>query len=221
MLNLIVGLGKIVIMSLSLSFPESIYRVRFWISLYLDMASVVFSSTLPTLELSSNLSCQSKAYGKALNFWKCEGTLINWTQCDPKLSRSCSWEKSDCSSSRAFCYTLQHLRKPNIWLICWVSWEPFVEASGDLWPLSFATGRVLRRFAGLRAVVMATFSLTWGGCSSILLARVDPLAVSLQLILLTTSHRQGRARQGAASRCKKTDLLSPTWSLSHRSVEKE
>lgn len=177
------------------------------------MASVVFSSTLPTLELSSNLSCQSKAYGEA---------LINWTQCDPKLSRSCIWEKSDSSSSHALClYTLQHLGKPNIWLTCWVSWEPFVEASGDLWPASFATGRVLCRIAGLRAVVMATFILTWGGCSSILLARVDPLAVSLQLILLTTSHRQGRAQQGAASRCKKTDLLSPTWSLSHGSVEKE
>lgn len=72
-----------------------------------------------------------------------------------------------------------------------------------------------------RPVVMATFTLPWGGYSTALLAAVDPLAVSLQPILITTSLRQGRAQQGTASCCKKTDLLSPIWSLSHHSVEKE
>lgn len=130
-------------------------------------------------------------------------------------------QESNCTSSRAFCYSLQHWRKLNMWLTCWVSWEPFVGASDDLWPLSFATGRVRRRILGLRAVAMATFTLPWGGYSTTLLARVDPLALSLQPILITTSLQQGRAQQGTASCCKKTDLLSPTWSLSHHSVEKE
>lgn len=79
-------------------------------------------------------------------------------------------------------------------------------------PLSCVTGRVRCGIGGLCSVVMATFTLLWGGYSTILSARVDPLAALLQLILNTTPHRLSPAQQGAASCCKKTDFLSPTWS---------
>ncbi len=123
------------------------------------------------------------------------------------------------SWSHAFCYSLQHWRKPNIWLTCWVSWKTFAGASDNVWPLSFATERVRGRIWGLCAVVMASFSLPWGGCSTILLARLDSLAGPLQLIPITTSLRRSRAQRGTAACCKKTDLLSTTWSLSHHSME--
>lgn len=146
---------------------------------------------------------------------------INWKKCETQnLSSSCRLKNCNCVSSRAFCYSLQHRRKLNIWLTCWVSWEPFEGASDDLWPPSCVTGRVRCGIGGLCSVVMATFTLLWGGYSTILSARVDPLAASLQLILNTTSHRLSRAQQGTASCCKKTDFLSPTWSC-HTTVWKK
>lgn len=137
---------------------------------------------------------------------------------DTKLSR---WEKRNYVSSHAFCYSLQHWRKLNIWFTCWLSWELFAGASDDSWPLSVAAGRVRCRIWDICPVVMATFTLPWGSYSSGLLARVNSPAVLLQPILITTSHRQSRAQQGTASCCKKTDLLSPTWFLSHHIMKKE
>lgn len=77
-----------------------------------------------------------------------------------------------------------------------LSAKPLQGASDDLWPLSRVTGRVRGRIEGFKAVAMATFTLLWGGCSTIPLAIADPLAVVHQLILKTTSRRQSREQRG-------------------------
>lgn len=118
-----------------------------------------------------------------------------WTEnSESKLSSSCRWEQSH----HVLCCSLQPWTKLNIRLTCWVSWEPFVGASDDLWPLSFATERVRRRVWGTCAVAMATFTLPWDGHSTIPSAGVDPLCSQSLSQHPTGGAGRSRARHPAA-----------------------
>lgn len=97
-----------------------------------------------------------------------------------------------------------------IWFISPASWEPTVEASGDLWPLSFGTGGFT---AGSEASVQRR--------SNMRCLQHSP-GIPSGILHPLSQHPTGRAGRSEAPQpaAKKTDLLSATWSLSAHGMEK-